>query len=353
MSAAAVDVIIPVHSATRPIANAVGSVLTGTLSHVRVVVVCHNIGTAHIAAELGPWATDPRVVLLEHLDGIPSPAGPINAGLNHADAEFTALLGSDDHYERGAVDAWLATARRHRADVVIPRLSDEQGRSRRTPPLRPFRRRNLDGVRDRLAYRTVQLGLVRRERFDAVRMTEGLRTGEDVIQGASLWFSDATVAYARSAPAYVIGGGADDRTSIAPKPAAEALAFLDAVLTPDFLSTLTAAQRAAFGTKILRTHILDVMASALAQGTPDDLRALSVAVARVLEAAPTASRPLSRLEHALISGLTGGDDVNHLHALMASRYAFHRPSALLTPRWRDVLHREAPLRFLAATALTK
>lgn len=353
MTSTAVDVIIPVHSTSRPVAGAVASVLNGTASAVRVVVVCHNIASAEIAGVLGPWDEDPRLVLIEHRDGIPSPAGPLNAGLDFADAEFTALLGSDDRYEPGAVDAWLATARRHSADVVIPRLIDERGHSLRTPPVRPFRQYRLDGVRDRLAYRTVQLGLVRRARFGDVRMTEGLRTGEDVVQGATLWYSNAHIVYPRTAPAYVIGGEAADRTSMAPKPAAESLAFLDAVLDPDFLSRLTEPQRAAFGTKLLRTHILHVAASALAMGDGEDLAELSHAVNRILDAAPMAARPLSRVEHGVITGLAKGASRETLRGLLAQRYDFRRPSVLLPVRLRDALHREAPLRLLTATLLTR
>src|SRR5690606_32966540 len=107
-------------------------------------------------------AADTRVRLISLIDGIPSPAGPINAGLDAATAPFTSLLGSDDLYEPGAIDAWLEVQRRGRADVVIPRVSTHSGNTLRTPPTRPFRTHRLDGVRDRLSYRTVQLGLVSR-----------------------------------------------------------------------------------------------------------------------------------------------------------------------------------------------
>ena len=61
------------------------------------------------------------------------------------------------------------------ADVVIPALRYAGGRRVPTPPTRPGRVRRLDGVRDRLAYRTAPLGLVARERFGAMRFTPGSR----------------------------------------------------------------------------------------------------------------------------------------------------------------------------------
>ena len=347
-----VDVVIPVHSTQRPVSQAVRSVLAETQSEVRVVVVCHNIGADAIAAVLGSWQHDSRVTLIEHQDGVPSPAGPINAGLDFASAEFTALLGSDDRYERGAIDAWLRFARRTSADVVIPRLVDERGRSRRTPPVRPFKTQRLDGVRDRLAYRTVQLGLMRRRRFPHVRMTEGLRTGEDVIQGASLWFSGARIAYARNSPAYVIGGESVDRTSVVPKPVEESLAFLDAVLNEAFIKTLTPAQREAFAAKLLRTHIVDITITAIARDDRDWVVAVGAAVRRILEVAPTATKSLSRAEHAIVDGLSHGVDLAILKTVLTTRSQFWRPSALMTTRLNDLLRRDAPLRLLAATALT-
>jgi glycosyltransferase involved in cell wall biosynthesis len=352
MMGAAVDVVIPVHSTQRPVSKAVRSVLAETQSEVRVVVVCHNIAADAIGAVLGSWQHDSRVTLIEHRDGVPSPAGPINAGLDFASAEFTALLGSDDRYERGAIDAWLMCANRTSADVVIPRLVDERGRPRRTPPVRPFRTHGLDGVRDRLAYRTVQLGLVRRRRFPHVRMTEGLRTGEDVIQGAALWFSGARISYARGAPAYVIGGESGDRTSVVPKPAEESLAFLDAVLGEPFLETLTPDQRAAFAVKLLRTHIVDVTIASMVRDDRDGVLAVGAAVKRILEAAPTATKSLSLVEHAIVDGLAAGADPRVLMAAMTMRSQFWRPSVLMTKRLRDTLRRDAPLRLLAATAFT-
>lgn len=354
MTEPVVDVIIPVHGQHRPIARAVSSVLEGSTADIRVTVVCHNIASDAMATVLGSWATDQRVRLLEHRDGIPSPAGPINAGYAAATAEFTALLDSDDEYEPGAVDAWLAVQRRDDADVVIQPLRHSSGRSTRTPPTRPGRTRSLDGVRDRLAYRTRQHGLVRRAKFPGLAMTPGLRTGEDVIQGATLWYSDARISVAGGTPAYVIHSESDDRTSMSPKPAAESLLFLDAVLAPEFSATLTPAQREAFGVKLLRTHILDILRASLGAGAARaDIEALSEAVRRILAMAPTAKGIVSRREARILGELLGPGDPERLSADLAIHTDYRRPANLLPASMSRLLHREAPLRFLAGVAFTR
>lgn len=344
-----VDVVIPVHTDRRPIARATASVLSTATVATRVNVVCHNVAPDTIAAALGGWANDSRVRLLHLEDGLASPGGPINAGLDAATGEFTSLLGSDDEYEPGAIDAWVAVARRDRADVVIPPLRTSLGSTTRSPPTRPFRTRRLNGVHDRLAYRTVQLGLVSRRRFGDLRMTPGLRTGEDVIQGASIWFSDANISLVRRSPGYLIHE--DDpagRTSSSAKPASESLLFLDAVLAPEFVARLTAAQRESFAVKLLRTHVMDILAAALRTGAaPTDLAALRGGVARILAAGPSAPSVLSRREARIVAELHGSGNPDRLAAELAVLTDFRRPDNLLAASAVHLLHREAPLRFLA------
>lgn len=348
-----VDVIIPVHTADRPVARAAGSVLDHTAAPVRVTLVCHEIEPARIAQALGARADDPRVRLLPFRDGVPSPAGPINAGLDAATATFTSLLGSDDRYAPGAIDAWLAIQSRDDADVVIPRVIVAPDRSLRTPPVRPFRSRRLDGVRDRLAYRTVQLGLISRELSAGIRMTPGLRTGEDVIQGASLWYSPARISFARRAPAYIVETGGGDRVSTTVRPPEEQLAFLDAVLAPDLVARLSLAEREAFAVKLLRTHVLDALRSVLdSGGDMIHIAEVARAASRVIDLAPTVvgiiSRRDARILGELRSQLPALDDLRRHVAL---RTDFRRPTNLISARPGLTFHREAPLRLLSATAL--
>lgn len=353
MTEPTVDVIIPIHTALRPISRAVASVLTGTTADVRVRVICHDVAIASIGAALGSWEGDERVHLTEHRDGVPSPAGPLNRGYAEATAEFTTLLDSDDEYEPGAIDAWLSVQQRDDADVVIQPLRHANGASTRTPPTRPFRRRRLDGVRDRLAYRTRQHGLVRRSRFPDLRMTPGVRTGEDVIQGVHLWYSGARISFAKGTPAYVIHADQPERASVSPKSAAVSLEFLDAIAGDGAAAWLTEAQREALAIKILRTHVMDVLAASLKAGNyPGDKGALGEAVQRLTTMAPRAMSIMSRQEVRVLRALRDGTDQVVLKRELARATDFHRPASVMSSSLRHILHREAMPRFLAAVALT-
>ena len=104
----------------------------------------------------------------------------------------------------------MVTRLRHAAGPVVP-----------TPPVRPGRTRRLDGTRDRLSYRSAPLGLVRREAFPSLRLTEGAPVGGDIAFVLALWFSGRSISYDRTGPAYVIGADAVDRVTFRPKPVAE------------------------------------------------------------------------------------------------------------------------------------
>lgn len=356
MTEPTVDVVIPVHAASRPIHRAVTSVLEGTAEPTRVTVVCHNVERDEIAGVMHELAEDPRVRLLALRDGIPSPAGPINLGLDAATAPFTALLDSDDTWERGAIDSWMARQRRDGADVVIPMLRDAAGRSVHSPPVRPFRSRALSGLHDRLAYRTRQHGLVARARFPDVRMTPGLPSGEDVVQGLRIWFSGARISLDRGGPGYLIHVDHADRTSTASRTAAEDFAFLPAVIAADWVATLTAAERTAIAVKLLRTHLMDALGSRFggdASPASAEREALADATRRIVDFAPASVRVLSRRDRRIVDAVLGGSaDAAALHRDLAVRNDYRRPGNVLSASAGLLLHREAPLRFLAAVAVT-
>lgn len=123
-----VDVIIPVHSEMRPVRRAAASVLEHTEAAVRVTVIAHNIEKDIIVRNLGDVAADRRVRVLNLDDGIRSPAGPMNAGLDHVTAPFFAVLGSDDEFAPGAIDAWLGLQRATNASVVLAAIDLVSGR---------------------------------------------------------------------------------------------------------------------------------------------------------------------------------------------------------------------------------
>lgn len=75
------------------------------------------------------------------------------------------------------------------ADAVLARIESADGTLTRTPPARPRRRHRLDPVRDRLAYRSAPLGLLRRATIErlGLRFPTGLSTGEDLPFTTRLW----------------------------------------------------------------------------------------------------------------------------------------------------------------------
>jgi hypothetical protein len=348
-----VDHIIAVHDLRRPITRAVGSVLDGTRCSVRVTVVCHNLDPAGVAAALGTRASDPRVRLLAVADGVASPSGPFNAGLEAATGRFTSIMGSDDELETGAIDSWLRIADETRSDVVIARVVVLGRGPVFTPPVRPGRTKALDGVRDRLAYRSAPLGLVARDRFGSLRFPVGLRSGEDTEYVTQLWYSRARIALDAHGPAYLVHEDAPSRVSTQRKSIRTDAAFLDGLLRGDAFLSLGPAQRDALVTKLLRGNILMWITY---RPTPDmwsadDVRALGDVVRTLAEAAPRAFRPLSRTDRRILDAFTQTPaSVETALGLIPGRTS-PIPRNVLPRDLFAVLAREAPLRYGAASML--
>lgn len=352
---AVVDVVIAVHDPGRPVERAVRSALAAAAPGVvRAIVVVHNTDPAPIAARLGSLAEDPSVELLALRDGIRSPAGPFNAGLDAATARFTSVLGSDDELAPGAVTSWLETAQRARADAVIARLRVAGGRAVPTPPTRPIARRRLDPVRDRLSYRSAPLGLVSRERFGELRFSTGLAVGEDLHYVTRVWFSDGRVAYDRRGPAYLLHDDGTDRTTIVRRPVADELAYVPVVIDDPWFASLPEQARSAIVVKFLRIHLFGAITNRddAVLWTPDERAALRAAAVRLLEAGAGIERVLSRRDRSLLDLVLDVDaPADALLEAARLRRRFAHPASLLPRRLRDGLHREAPLRMAAASVL--
>lgn len=351
-----VDHIIAVHNPRRPIHRAVGSVLKHTAAPIRVSVVCHNTDPGEIRRVLGELADDPRLRLLELQDGVRSPSGPFNAGMDAATAPFTSIMGSDDELEPGAIDSWLAVQRRDGADVVIPRLAHAGAANVPTPPSRPFRAAALDGVRDRLSYRSAPLGLVSRERFGALRLMSVPGTGGDVEYSTALWFSGARISRDRRGPAYRIHNDASDRVTLAPKPVADDFIFLNRLLGSELLGALTPLQREALVVKLIRVHIFGTVHNRQdpALWTPAERATLAAGLEGCVGAAPHAVEVLSRSDRALIDVIRDvGAPAADLLAAAARRRRYFSPPSLVPRNPLLVFAREAPLRFAVASALVR
>ncbi|MBS0025600.1 glycosyltransferase family A protein [Microbacterium paraoxydans] len=353
MESPLVDVTIAVHSATRPVARAVASVIEGTTAPVRVTVVAHNIDQEIIRANLGTWAEHPAVRLLSLRDGIPSPAGPMNLGMAEATARFHALLGSDDEFAPGAIDSWLALQRATSAEVVIGRIRLITGGPDPYPPVRGGRRTTgLSADRDRLHYRSAPLGLVDRERFGKLRLTEGLISGEDLPYSSELWMTAKSIAYDLYGPPYIVHDDAEDRVTSAPRDVAADFAFLRVIEEADWFAKASAADRRSLAVKLLRIHFFDAVAARLdTPGIAAVAAELLAVVDRVSAWAPGVLSVLSIADRRVIDELRRDTpDPERTRGLLGRRWIYLSPAAQLPRNPFLALHRHAPFRTLAAGA---
>ncbi|NUU31081.1 glycosyltransferase [Arthrobacter sp. C9C5] len=355
----AVDVVIAVHSSTRPVARAIASIARAGLAvnapgGVRVTVVCHNISRAEIEKNV-PAELASATRFLELRDGIPSPAGPFNHALDQATAEFVCILGSDDYLEPGALRQWLELARRHSSAMVIAPQRHADGTPVRTPPVRVGRRFKLDPVKDRLSYRTAPLGLLRRSEIArlGLEFSTELRTGEDQLFSAKLWFGGGRIDYGRGTGKYVVGADAQDRVTAQRRDIGELFAFaLELVAHPWFVA-LPLAQRQALVTKLLRVHVFGVVLPREEQGgwTDADREEFARVTRTLLAAAPGAEQPLSIADVRLLRSILAPGPSAEMLAAATARRRFGRPETMIASGVAAQLRPEAPLRFMAASAL--
>lgn len=350
-----VDVIVAVHTDTRPVERAVRSVLHGTKAPVRVTVVAHNIETERIEMRLAELVVDPRVRLLQLSDGIHSPAGPMNFGIANSESRFVALLGSDDEFAPGAIDSWLALQQQTGADAVLASIRLASGGIDPYPPVRLGRRTTaLDPLKDRLAYRSAPLGLISHDRFAELRLTTGVLSGEDLAYSLTVWFTGANLAYDLDGPEYVINADAGDRVTFVPRPALQDFSFLDAIEALPWFMGAKKQVREAIVVKLIRMHFFDAVRSRLADedrfgAERDDLRSLLL---RLIDWAPSSISRLSIADRRVCEEMVNGAaEAVRLHTLLEARGRYTSPVALLTRNPLHWLHRQAPLRTLLAGLL--
>lgn len=257
------DIIVAVHQLNRPIRRAVLSALAaGEPGQVRVIVVGHGLETKDLWDLLAGCPAE-LVQVVKHVDGIRSAAGPFNAGLRLASADFVGVLGSDDMLEPGALSTWVEQARTDSADAVLAPLKFQNGRSVRTPRLRGARRAVLDPVRDRVAYRTAPLGLLRRATLEQqdLAFTEGLATGEDVSFSLRLWFGANRISMGRHGQHYIIGEDAQERVTQQILPLHQEFAAFFGVIHEPWFAALPLSARRSIAVKITRIHVIPAMST--------------------------------------------------------------------------------------------
>ncbi|KRA10676.1 MULTISPECIES: glycosyltransferase family A protein [unclassified Leifsonia] len=354
MASPSVDVVVAVHSPARPVERAVGSVLLHTTAPVRVSVVVHNTEAALVVARLSDYIGDTRLRILELHDGIASPAGPFNLGLDHSTAPFTSVLGSDDELEPGAIDAWLSVADSDRADVVIACLRHADGSAVPTPPTRPFRRSRLDPVKDRLSYRSAPLGLVSRAAFGGLRFAEGVQSGEDLPYVSRIWFSGRRISSARSAPAYRLNDDSSDRVTRTTRSIGDEFSFLASTVGSSWFGHLSPPAQSSLVAKFLRIHLFGAVSNRPdpALWSPTDRRELAGVAKVLLAAGHGIEEMLSRADRDLLDAiLDASSSARALGTLAIRRRKRLAVASLIPRRLTRLMHAEAPIRFSAASAL--
>lgn len=346
MKAPLVDVIIPVHSPTRPIDRAVGSILLHTLADVRVNVVAHNISVDVIRENLKTFADDSRVRLLHLEDGIHSPAGPMNFGLDHATAQFVSVMGSDDEFAPGAIDSWLKIQRDGSADFVIAQIRNVGGSLVPSPPTRPGRRLNLDGVKDRLSYRSAPLGLLSRDSFAHLRFPERLLSGEDLPFVSEIWFTAEKIAFDRSGPEYLVHADAIDRVTSEPRPVKNDFAFLELIFDAKWAKTLTKSEKQAIGIKLIRMHLFDAIVNRSKNGmTEAEKFELSQVARRISQWSLGSEKFLSLIDRKVFDGIAlGNSSIEEMMSLIEKRWNYRSLDVLVTKNPVYFFHRQGPLR---------
>ena len=353
-----VNVVIPIHDLTRPLQRAVDSLQHSGLTpgtELRITVVCHGIASHDVERILTPHARS-LVQLIEFDDGVASPAGPFMHGIRNSAAEFISLMGSDDTYEPGAAGAWYKQATRDSLAALIPPERHASGTKISTPPIRPWRRGRLDALRDRLAYRTAPLGLIRRTTIDelGLNLPTHLHNGSDQLFGLKLWFSGLHMGYGKGLPHYVVGADANTRVTTAARKISDELRAVAEIFSDPWTLARTLPERRAIATKSYRVHVVSAVLVRVTSDnwTPGDANYVSTLLALFREVAPGFESPLSLADRRLLDALEAGnwsaiELEKHVHA----RGDFRRLSSWLTRSFSGIVAPDGPPRILIARRL--
>lgn len=343
-SSPVVDVVIAVHDPNRRLDRALES-LAGSSFRIRVTVVCHGIPASAITDRLpedSPW-----IRVIEFADGIRSPAGPFNRGLQEATAEYVMIMGSDDFLEPGAMNDWIDAALESGADIQLAPLRHQNGELLLNPMTRPWRRHRLDPVRDRLFQRTAPLALIRRSLVPETPLSPDMPVGEDLAWSAALWTSGQRIDFDPTHPAYVIGADDAARITLQPRAVTDVLRPVDALLGSAWAAHQSRAVRASLVAKLLRVNVLGAVRARRSETDwSDEARA---AIARTLgelrEYAPDGFADLPRADRTLLDvAADTATTPRGLVAAIAQHEKAGRPARTLPRSLARGLGRESVLR---------
>lgn len=246
------QIVIPVHSTDRPIRRAVSSVLN--CANAGVVVVAHGVDPTELDI---PSCKRVQVLVLEERLGLPGAA--FNAGLNSTSAPWVGVLGSDDWFEPGALEAMLSHAKARRVDGVIAPLRHMGSVRNEVTPASWFRR-NLHPSKSYMYYRTAPLGIfsgaiLRDPKF---QFRADVPAGVDFINGPVLWSVGLNISFYPQDPAYVVGNDAVNRVTKVRGPLADHAAVWADLWDHPVIRNLGARDRKAIAHKIWVTHIFPI-----------------------------------------------------------------------------------------------
>lgn len=333
------QIVVPVHNRERPVARAVASVLEDPGAG--VIVVAHNIDPRELTL---PKDSRVKVVKLDGHVGYPGAA--FDCGIAAATAEWVGIMGSDDWFEPGALQALREHGEADNADGVLAPLSYQGGSKGFSP--RTLRHRNLQAARDRLFYRTAPLGLYRREVLQHPEYAFGhtYPVGSDMQVSVRLWTSGRRFSYYPDSPAYVVGSDAKERTTLTRRPLSEhGKAWLE-IWDQRWVEQLDTETRHALAVKILRVHVLGAVQqrSEASDWLDGDFEWLGALTRRILMEDPGAALPFRQASARTLRLLTQGDLESVLASSASENHAAFADK-MLTSNAAAVLEPDAPLRW--------
>lgn len=353
-----VDIVIPVHSTSRPLQRAVSSALRAAPgaapAQCRVTAVAHHLTAEQVHSML---SVEQRAVVdvIESEDRGGTAAVPRNEALRRTSARYISFLDSDDTLDPGAVTRWLRIAERRGSDLVMPFQHHENPRVDITPIVRPLRRSDLDPVKDRLGYRSSAFGLVRVDaaRQMGARFDESVRTGEDQSFVMALYAGSRRIDSAPGTPGYLVHADADARVSRQSLPIRDEVAAALDLIREHWFAGVPDELTRSYILKYIRVNFFPALEHAVRSGTWDAnyARSANAVFEELTQYAPHVTDQLSRADLRVARLLSPGAGERELLAALAERRRYTTPGALLTERWTRVLGRQAPLRVVAASAV--
>ncbi|WP_461474682.1 glycosyltransferase [Microbacterium sp. HJ5] len=341
------DVVIAVHDPGRRVDRALAS-LADPSGRARVTIVCHGLTTETVAEAIGEYDRS-AVRLVPFDDGIPSPSGPFNHGLALATGDYVMIMGSDDFLEPGALGAWMDAVTASRADVQLVALRYQGGALLANPLTRPWRRRRLNAVRDRLFHRTAPLALIRRDLIALCEgpLSPGMPVGGDLAWSSALWTAPVRIDFDPRHPAYVIGADAETRVTTQPRALGAVLDPVDALLGNPWAARQPRPVRTSLVAKLLRVNVIGAIRSRpSAQAWPhEDRERIAATVSAARSYGPAGFDDLPRADRDLLDAVTAaGARADDIAAALVRYRGAGRAARLLPRRLSRAFGRESVLR---------